>query len=74
MPSKQTVSPTELYERIRNFRERQERTMERANEALQHGSELLRRSWPDTFLGRQHHAFIALPEDILRDPTKSTVS
>lgn len=66
-------SAAELCEQIRHFRERQQRTMERAAEALRHGSELLRQSWPDTFLGRQHHAFVELPEDTMRDRTKSRV-
>lgn len=73
MSPEQTFSPWELYEQIRKFRERQQRTMERAAEALHQGSELLRRSWPDTFLGRQHHEFIALPEDTVRDRTKRPV-
>jgi hypothetical protein len=73
MSSERIFSPAELSEQIRNFRERQQRTMQRAAEALQHGSELLRQSWPDTFLGRQHHTFIELPEDTMRDRTKNPV-
>jgi hypothetical protein len=73
MPGERTTSAAELYEQIQNFRERQQRTMERAAQALQLGSELLRQSWPDTFLGRQHHAFIELPADTIRDRTKSPV-
>jgi hypothetical protein len=70
MSKERIFSPAELYEQIRHFRERQQRTMERAAEALRHGSELLRQSWPDTFLGRQHHAFVELPDDTMRDRTK----
>jgi len=73
MPCERIFSAAELYEQIRHFRERQQRTMERAAQALQHGSELLRQSWPDTFLGRQHHAFVELPEVTVRGRTKSPV-
>ena len=73
MPCEPIDSAAELYEQIRNFQERQQRTMERAAQALKHGSELLRQSWPDTFLGRQHHAFIELPKDTIRDRTKHAV-
>ncbi len=71
MADQRILSPMELYEQIRRFRERQQLTMERAAKALQHGSELLRRSCPDTFLGRQHYELVALPEEITRDERKS---
>jgi hypothetical protein len=73
MPCEPIVSAAELYEQIRNFQERQQRTMDRAAQALKHGSEMLRQSWPDTFLGRQRHAFVELPEDTVRARTKSPV-
>ena len=70
MPDERVSPPAKLIEQLRGSRERQHGTMVRATKALQHGSELLRLSWPDTFLGRQHYEFVPLPEDVMRDRPK----
>jgi hypothetical protein len=73
MPDEQIFAATKLEEQISTSRERSHRMLERAAEALQHGSKLLQRSWPDIFLGRQHHDFVPLPEETTRDAAKNRI-